>query len=95
MWFKLTGDEHLEKRCASLNCRQGPAWKLEVDDYGSYYCGGCKEKIERSRKLETVMAALEQLYKECCEAGHGTDRDYNWPKAMADAADALGKVKAL
>lgn len=46
MWFEMTGDFHLTHRCATENCWQGPTWRLEVDGYGSYYCGACKEKIE-------------------------------------------------
>ena len=38
---------------------------------------------------EQLRAALEQLLKECDLAGFDGARDYNWPKAIADARAAL------
>jgi hypothetical protein len=46
MWFQLKGDERITHRCASEGCGGQPTWKLEADGVGSFYCSGCKAKIE-------------------------------------------------
>lgn len=46
MWFKLLGDQRLN-RCTSENCGGQPTWRLESGGIGSDYCSGCKEKITR------------------------------------------------
>jgi hypothetical protein len=38
---------------------------------------------------EQLFAALSQLLHEVIEAGFESAHDYNWPKAIADAQDAL------
>lgn len=44
-WFKLTGDERITQRCATLGCGGQPTWRLEAEGVGSNYCSGCREKI--------------------------------------------------
>jgi len=69
------------------------------------HCGVCtlaaleRLNAEAAQHMEQAMlngaqcarlrAALKQLYHEACEAGFLTARDYNWPRAMADAREAL------
>lgn len=47
MWFQLKGDERVARCCSSHLCGGQPTWKLEAGGVGSFYCSGCKEKIER------------------------------------------------
>lgn len=46
MWFELTGDERIMKRCATEDCGGQPTWRLEAGGIGSDYCSGCKAKID-------------------------------------------------
>lgn len=38
---------------------------------------------------QQLYAALQQLYNECKLAGFEDANDYNWPKSMKDAKEAL------
>jgi hypothetical protein len=40
-----------------------------------------------------LLEALQALTSECELAGHGSDKDYDWPKCMKDARSAI--LKAL
>lgn len=65
------------------------------DDYEVPYdcphCGGtgAQRPVEPASDLRE---ALQQLLHEVEEAGLGDARDFNWPKAVADARAALAKV---
>ncbi len=51
MWFRLNGDERLNRRCDSDECYGQPTWRLEVGGIASNYCSGCKERIEQEKVL--------------------------------------------
>lgn len=50
MWFELTGDERITRRCATENCGGQPTWRLEAGGVGADYCSGCREQIETLAK---------------------------------------------
>ena len=54
-WFKLTGDERINQRCATEGCGGQPTSRLEADGVGSNYCSGCRTKIE------SVCGSINQL----------------------------------
>lgn len=43
-------------------------------------------------EFRDLLEALRGLANECELAGHGTDKDYDWPKVMKAARDAIAKA---
>jgi Fe-S-cluster containining protein len=72
---------HEANKCADCCCAR--SWRALGLENSPYTGKSIPEHISE------LVAALRQLHDECVQAGHDRDRDFNWPKAMADACSAL------
>jgi hypothetical protein len=80
---------------APWNCRSMPLSPSDREYMFllSFSMQGLVSRMRRSDEIvANVLAALRGLANECELAGHGTDKDYDWPKVMKAAREAIAKA---